>query len=327
VRERVILSKIYIKKKLINFRRRMGSCFSNRLTFQCYCNRRRTRRQREEVGEGRRNEEGLSVSSSSSSNNNNNNNNSQQQQQQQQQNETNFINLIINDTLSLNNVPTGRNKRLKRDKFKWKSDISLNELELEAKRDEFWDTAPAFGGRVEIWNALKAICNAIDTNQNYELAQVIVDSVQIIIPNGSLTDCYDELGNHYQLPNYVITKPTNLKKTTSKTVPKQCDNKIETTTVDAATVDATTLNKPDLQLKFRLSNSQNNSDLKLIVGQNQTIEDVKKKINELKQIEPKRQRMYFGGKILNDKLFVKDLKLDKNFVIQVIIRDEDQKKS
>ena len=29
------------------------------------------------------------------------------------------------------------------------------EYQLKRKRDEFWDTAPAFEGKVEIWAALK----------------------------------------------------------------------------------------------------------------------------------------------------------------------------
>lgn len=289
----------------------MGSCFSSRLGCQCYCNRRRRRH-----SNNNNNNNGSTVSNNLSSNTSHYHN-----QNEQSNDDGNFINSLINDALSLNNVPTGRNKRLKKDKFKWKSDVSLNELELEAKRDEFWDTAPAFGGRVEIWNALKAICNAIDTNQNYELAQAIVDSVQIIIPNGTLTDCYDELGNHYQLPNYVITKPINLRKTTSKTLQNNDSLATVKNENDASNAEIG-VEKPDIQLKFRLSTSLNNNDLKIVVKQNETIEDIKKRIYELKQIEPLRQRMYFGGKFLNDRIVVRDLKLEKNFVIQVIVRDD-----
>ena len=50
----------------------------------------------------------------------------------------------------------GRNEPLKKDKPKWKSDYPMTEGQLRSKRDEFWDTAPAFDGRKEIWDALKA---------------------------------------------------------------------------------------------------------------------------------------------------------------------------
>jgi hypothetical protein len=35
--------------------------------------------------------------------------------------------------------------------FRWKSDIPLTNGQLQSKRDEFWDTAPAFEGKQEIW--------------------------------------------------------------------------------------------------------------------------------------------------------------------------------
>ena len=44
--------------------------------------------------------------------------------------------------------------------MRWKSDIPLTEGQLMSKRDEFWDTAPAFEGKTEIWVALKAAVEA-----------------------------------------------------------------------------------------------------------------------------------------------------------------------
>lgn len=72
----------------------------------------------------------------------------------------------------------------------------MTESEVAAKRDEFWHTAPAFDGKPEIWEALKASVDALEA-QNYQLAQAIVDSANIILPNGVINDCYDELGNRY----------------------------------------------------------------------------------------------------------------------------------
>lgn len=72
----------------------------------------------------------------------------------------------------------------------------MTESQLIAKRDEFWHTAPAFEGKPEIWAALKASVDALET-RNYQLAQAIIDSANIILPNGIINDCYDELGNRY----------------------------------------------------------------------------------------------------------------------------------
>lgn len=79
--------------------------------------------------------------------------------------------------------PVGRNEPLKKDKPKWKSEYPMTEGQLRSKRDEFWDTAPAFDGRKEIWDALKAAAVAIDCN-DHELAQAIVDGASITLPHG-----------------------------------------------------------------------------------------------------------------------------------------------
>ena len=55
--------------------------------------------------------------------------------------------------------------------------------QLRSKRDEFWDTAPVFDGRREIWDALRAAADAVE-NTDYELAQAIVDGANITLPRG-----------------------------------------------------------------------------------------------------------------------------------------------
>lgn len=79
--------------------------------------------------------------------------------------------------------PAGRNEPLKKDRPKWKSDYPMTEGQLRSKRDEFWDTAPAFEGRKEIWDALKAAAVALECN-DHELAQAIVDGASITLPHG-----------------------------------------------------------------------------------------------------------------------------------------------
>lgn len=78
---------------------------------------------------------------------------------------------------------TARNEPLKKDRPKWKSDYPMTEGQLRSKRDEFWDTAPAFDGRKEIWDALKAAAVALECN-DHELAQAIVDGASITLPHG-----------------------------------------------------------------------------------------------------------------------------------------------
>lgn len=55
---------------------------------------------------------------------------------------------------------------------------------MRSKRDEFWDTAPAFEGRKEIWDALKAAAYALETG-DHALAQAIIDGANITLPHGT----------------------------------------------------------------------------------------------------------------------------------------------
>ncbi|CAK9299235.1 unnamed protein product [Gordionus sp. m RMFG-2023] len=87
---------------------------------------------------------------------------------------------------------------------------SLTHSSLLAMRNEFWDTAPAFEGRKEIWDALKAASEALLNNKDFGMAQAILDGANITLPRGSLSECYDELGNRYRVPAYCLTTPLNL---------------------------------------------------------------------------------------------------------------------
>ncbi len=47
---------------------------------------------------------------------------------------------------------------------------------------QFWDTAPSFEGRKEIWDALRAACESAD----FEFAQAVIESARIKLPTGIL---------------------------------------------------------------------------------------------------------------------------------------------
>ncbi|KAH7682072.1 hypothetical protein IHE45_05G099500 [Dioscorea alata] len=87
----------------------------------------------------------------------------------------------------------------------WAYTKPITRTELMKMRDEFWDTAPHYGGHKEIWDALRAAAEA-----ELSLAQSIVDSAGIIVASADMTTCYDERGAKYELPKYVLSEPTNL---------------------------------------------------------------------------------------------------------------------
>lgn len=80
-------------------------------------------------------------------------------------------------------VAIGQNQPLVTSPEVWASEITMTEGQLRGKRDTFWETAPAYDGRREIWDALKAACEAVDEG-DYDLAQAIVDGANISLPTG-----------------------------------------------------------------------------------------------------------------------------------------------
>ncbi|KAH9617508.1 hypothetical protein KSS87_007812 [Heliosperma pusillum] len=98
----------------------------------------------------------------------------------------------------------------------WKHSEAITRAQLNKMREEFWDTAPHYGGTKgtyndnillfsEIWDALRAASEA-----DLSLAQAVIDSAGVIVQNADLTVCYDEKGAKYELPKYVLSEPINL---------------------------------------------------------------------------------------------------------------------
>ena len=122
---------------------------------------------------------------------------------------------------------------------------------------------------------------------------------------GTLLECYDVLGNRYQLPVYVLSSPTNLIEEASEadTIP---DNNSSTT--------------PGVEIfvKFYLSTGK---DLKLPVQTTDSIYAVKCKIQAIEGFEPSRQRMFFAGKELQNKRRIEDAKIHNGYMVQVVVSD------
>lgn len=119
--------------------------------------------------------------------------------------------VVVGPTSSTNIGSTRKNHPLFHETIRWKSDVPLTEGQLRSKRDEFWETAPAFDGRKEIWDALRAATVAAEA-LDFQLAQAILDGANIFLANGYLTECYDELGSHYKIPIYCLSHPVNIVK-------------------------------------------------------------------------------------------------------------------
>lgn len=211
-----------------------------------------------------------------------------------------------------------KNRPLRHEKIRWKSDIPLTEGQLKSKRDEFWDTAPAFEGKQEIWNALKAAVEATEQSNDYDLAQAILDGAGISMPNGSLVECYDELGTRYAIPVYCLSMPVNLVADADGGSGGGGANGRDTPADESEPVVDM---GPEVKLKVRISLID--SDCRMIVHSGQTVLSAKRKLFDQvdKMVEPSRQRWYFGGKLLSDKMRISDCNIPSGHVIQCVMNE------
>lgn len=254
----------------------------------------------------------------------------------------------------------------------------MTDGQLRSKRDEFWDTAPAFEGRKEIWDALKAAAYAVEVN-DHSLAQAILDGASITLPHGegwhwavggvgakcptskhirvpgwrgegfpaaihaarpsqggqdglcpaawggpipiwgvhgdahaqhlilpspgSLTECYDELGNRYQLPVYCLAPPINL-------ILERSEEEV------AEPAEPLPNTRREFALKVRLSTGK---DLRLSASMSDTIGQLKKQLQAQEGINVAWQRWFFSGKLLTDRTRLQETKIQKDYVVQVIV--------
>ncbi|KAK7573751.1 hypothetical protein V9T40_010942 [Parthenolecanium corni] len=204
---------------------------------------------------------------------------------------------------------TRKNHPLCHEVIRWKSDVPLTEGQLRSKRDEFWDTAPAFEGSKEIWDALRAAAVALEVS-DFQLAQAILDGAGISVPNGFLTECYDELGTRYQVPVYCLSYPIN--------IVKEGSGRDSPSEISAPATDG-----KEIVLKIRLSH--NCHDIKLTLMTTDSIGVAKRKLHLKEGIEPSTQRWFFGGKLLGDRVRIDEIKVLPGYVIQVVVNSGQDK--
>lgn len=130
--------------------------------------------------------------------------------------------------------------RLRQERTRWRAHEAVTESQLRRKREVFWETAPAYEGRQEIWDALRAAAHAYEA-QDYAMAQAIIDGAAIQLgPDGSLHEAWDELGNQYRIPLYCLAAPLNLRPDPSSSITSSSTTDQGTPTHSAASAAAAT---------------------------------------------------------------------------------------
>ncbi len=229
--------------------------------------------------------------------------------------------LDLSDSLTSSAVLTTKNRPLRHERVRWKSDVPLTEGQLKSRRDEFWDTAPAFEGKAEIWMALKAAAEAAETGEDYELAQAILDGAGVSLPHGSLVECYDELGTRYVIPVYCLSRPLNLSADDGDGSGGGGDGDAEDDR-DSPAEHSEPVEKEGKELKVRLRVSLTSGDIRMVVNTAETVASAKRRLHEShgpKIPEPARQRWYYGGKLLRDRHRLGSASISAGHVIQCVV--------
>jgi hypothetical protein len=88
-------------------------------------------------------------------------------------------------------------------------DSPITELQLLKLRKEFWNTR--VDGSSLMWQAIKSASEALLTNDSI-LSNAILEASNIKTPSGSLSNCFDERGFCYEIPDFACKQPNKLKK-------------------------------------------------------------------------------------------------------------------
>eukprot|EP00128_Syssomonas_multiformis_P012749 Colp12_sorted_trinity150504_noHs@20398 len=194
----------------------------------------------------------------------------------------------------------GKNRRLTTAKIVWRSDEPMTQEQLLKKRQEFWDTAPAFEGKKEVWQALRAAAECSDQ----VIAQGILDSAGVILPTGQLSEAYDEQGVHYKVPLYCLTAPQNLLTSAPASMANLASNQ-------GASSEQCVVN-------FRLSNREGKDHVWTLPG-NTTFAQIAETFEKEADCIGKRLRFLYGGRMLAHESQLGSAKIPTGHVIQVVV--------
>ncbi|KAF3841035.1 hypothetical protein F7725_006897 [Dissostichus mawsoni] len=135
----------------------------------------------------------------------------------------------------------------------------------------------------------------------------------------ALTECYDELGNRYQLPVYCLSPPVNMIEERSDE-PDGSDP--DSGAADPSTGSASEAGSGgECLLRLRLSTGR---DLRLVVRSTDTVGMMKRRLLNQEGVPAATQRWFFSGRPLTDRLRLDQLNISRDYVVQVILSQPPQ---
>lgn len=208
---------------------------------------------------------------------------------------------------------------------------AITKAQLESLRGGFWATRVE--GNYNMWLALKSAAEAL-LEKDVMMANAILGASNITTPLGNLSQCYDELGDAYKVPEYCYADPIELNE---RQQPHQNGLfKAFTTQHNSGKSQPQVTNLVDTPLAIRVK--INPSDVVLVVDSStgSSVDELKKSIyektlalkseNEASVVpvcDVNRQRLIFMGKELKSGQVIGDVGVDDIRVLQVFLRKEE----
>ena len=127
---------------------------------------------------------------------------------------------------------------------------------------------------------------------------------------GTLMDCYDELGNRYQLPVYVLSAPINLLREGSEPDPAARGDEVNMAPPVGPSI--------EVPIKLLLSTGKH---VRLTVHSTDTIGAVKRQVQAAANVDARRLRIFFAGKQLLDRQRISDAKIHRGYTLQVVVAE------
>ncbi|KXS21163.1 hypothetical protein M427DRAFT_151289 [Gonapodya prolifera JEL478] len=187
--------------------------------------------------------------------------------------------------------------------YVWTSEQPVTEESIRKRREEYWETAPAYEGRPEVWALLKQMVDSPNE------AQALADGANLICPTGNLTEgIYDTFGNLYRIPVFCLALPKNANATSASPPVGSTSSNVELNELPGQTPtqpgepDAATLG-PLISIIARLSIGK---DVKLQLPEDLTIRLFKKRVEEAMNGSLQVSKIIFLGRVLEDGKRLKD---------------------
>jgi Ubiquitin-binding domain/Ubiquitin family len=223
----------------------------------------------------------------------------------------------------------------------WELNPQISDTELTLKRQSFWDSQTT--GRSIVWQNIKIVAEAM-LNNDFDLANTILEAADIRVPYYDLSVCYDSFGQMYQVPKYAYSTPFGVLKDADAT-------RISSMAKKKQHVGEVVFYKVVVRIAAGVKPPTNEQDVELKISSAFTALDIKKSLQEkllsgeedggnsshsdsspkgsasvinqwskIGGIPPLRQRLLYRGRVLADDIIAQELGLDEGFVLQLFIK-------